>query len=265
MLRRAGTPCVVENHVEGRDYEFIHDPDLERVRGNGAYSEWHEPPRIRTRLPDGTELRVSWYHPVFFFGGNTTCCPSDPGTFALLREEAARLRELWGASGHLLMHNEIRCLGWDASCAAQGKTAGGILAAHLRRCRSLLAGTQVYAWSDMFDPFHNAQKTGSYYLVKGEGAWSGSWEGLDPNVIIVNWHGHQPGRLDSLQFFAGRGHRQVLAGYYDGPVERIKDWLADAAKVKGVIGVMYTTWKNDYANLEKFAAEVDRSVQPAGR
>ncbi|TFG89402.1 MAG: hypothetical protein E4H17_00780, partial [Gemmatimonadales bacterium] len=64
------------------------------------------------------------------------------------------------------MHNEIRCLGWDASCAAQGRTAGGVLAAHLRRCRSLVTGTQVYAWSDMFDPFHNAHA--GYYLVHGD-------------------------------------------------------------------------------------------------
>jgi hypothetical protein len=24
-------------------------------------------------------------------------------------------------------------------------------------------------WSDMFDPFHNAKKTGEYYSVKGDG------------------------------------------------------------------------------------------------
>ena len=84
-------------------------------------------------------------------------------------------------------------------------------------------------------------------------------------MVIVNWHGHNPGRLDSLQFFAGRGHRQILAGYYDGPPERIRDWLADAAKVQRVIGVMYTTWRNDYSNLEKFAAEVGSASPVAGR
>ena len=255
VLRRAGAPCVVEGRVEGRDYEPIHDPGLERVRGNGAYSEWHEPPRIRTRLPDGTELRVSWYHPVFFFGGKTTCCPSDPGTFALLREEAARLRELWGASGHLFMHNEIRCLGWDASCAAQGRTAGEVLAAHLRRCRSLMAGTQVYAWSDMFDPFHNAHA--GYYLVRGDLARS--WEGLDRDVIILNWNSEH--RAESLHLFSRRGHRQIIAGYYDGDPAGIRDALAAARGVPGVIGVMYTTWQGRYDDLERFA----QLVRGAGR
>ncbi len=247
VLRRAGAPCVVEGRVEGRDYEFIRDPDLERVRGSGVYSEWHEPPRIRTRLPDGTELRVSWYQPAFFFGGRTTCCPSDPGTFALLREEAARLRDLWGASGHLLMHNEIRCLGWDASCAAQGKSAGEVLAAHLRRCRALLAGTQVYAWSDMFDPFHNAHA--GYYLVRGDLARS--WEGLDRDVIILNWNSEY--RAESLRLFSRRGQRQIIAGYYDGDPAEVLDALAAARGVPGVMGVMYTTWQGRYDDLERFA------------
>jgi hypothetical protein len=247
VLRRAGAPCVVEGRVEGRDYEFIHDPDLERVRGTGDYSEWHEPPRIRTRLPDGTVLRVSWYHPAFFFGGNTTACPSDPGTFALLRDEAARLRELWGASGHLMMHNEIRCLGWDVSCAAQGRTAGELLAAHLQRCRSFLAGTQVYAWSDMFDPFHNSH-TG-YYLVRGDLARS--WEGLDRDVILLNWNSQY--RAESLRLFSRRGQRQIIAGYYDGAPAGILEALAAARGVPGVIGVMYTTWRGRYDDLERFA------------
>jgi hypothetical protein len=113
-------------------------------------------------------------------------------------------------------------------------------------------------WSDMFDPFHNAPKTGSYYLVKGDGPWYGSWEGLDKDVIICNWNSQKNVRLDSLKWFADRGHKQMLAGYYDGPPERITDWLTDAAKVPGVVGVMYTTWQQRYDDLEKFAETVGR-------
>jgi hypothetical protein len=157
------------------------------------------------------------------------------------------VRELWGASGHLLMHDEIRCLGWDASCAALGKSAGGVLAAHLRSCRSLLAGTQVYAWSDMFDPFHNAHA--GYYLVRGDLARS--WEGLDRDVILLNWNSEH--RAESLRFFSGRGQRQIIAGYYDGDPAGILDALAAARGVPGVIGVMYTTWQGRYDDLERFA------------
>jgi hypothetical protein len=44
----------------------------------------------------------------------------------------------------------------------------------------------------------------------------------------------------------------VLAGFYDADPSRIVGWLSQAAKYKGTIGVMYTTWTNDYKPLEKW-------------
>jgi hypothetical protein len=250
VLRRPGAPCVVEGRVEGRDYEPIHDPALQPGLGDHVYSEWHEPPVIRTGLPDGTQLRVSWYQPCFLFKGTTTCCPSDSGTIALLGDEATRVKQMWDARGYLLGHDEIRCFNWDPSCAAQGADAGAVLAAHMRRCLPLLGGAQAYIWSDMFDPFHNAQA--DYYLVRGD--LKGSWEGLDPKAIILNWDANHRG--ESLRFFSQRGHRQIIAGYYDSELSELEDWLAAARGVPGVVGVMYTTWKHRYDDLEKFAAIV---------
>jgi hypothetical protein len=105
--------------------------------------------------------------------------------------------------------------------------------------------------NDMFDPGHNARN--HYYLVRGD--LSGSCEGLDKDVVIMNWN---LGKLrESLQFFSGRGHRQVIAGYYDSKVERVRDHLEAAKDVAGVIGVMYTTWKRNYRDLEAFAQIAD--------
>ena len=247
VLRRPGTPCVVEGRIEGRDYEPIVDPGLEAARGTGRFSPWHEPPPIRTHLPDGTELRVSWYHPMFFYGPKVTCCPSDSGTDALLSAEAQRLRTVWAPRAWLLMQNEIRCLGWDPPCRAAGRTAGEILAAHMRRCRARLSGARIYAWGNMFNPGQNARD--DYYLVNGD--LKGAWDGLDTSVVIVNWAADQ--RRESLRWFAGRGHRQVIAGYYDGNVEDVRGWLDAARGVPGVIGVMYTTWVGHYDDLEAFA------------
>ena len=56
---------------------------------------------------------------------------------------------------------------------------------------------------------------------------------------------------------APRGHRILIAGYYDDNPERVRDWLASAAKVKGVTGVMYTTWESNYKDLEEFARILD--------
>ena len=117
-------------------------------------------------------------------------------------------------------------------------------------------GKPIYVWSDMFDPYHNAKKAGRYYLVKGDGPWYGSWQGLDKDVTIVNWNSDPGERVASPKHFAERGHRQILAGYYDGPVAAINGWLKDSRPFPGVCGVMYTTWQNQYRDLEAFGRQL---------
>jgi hypothetical protein len=99
----------------------------------------------------------------------------------------------------------------------------------------------------MFDPHHNAQK--SYYLVRGD--LTGSWEGLSKDVVIMNWNLEKLN--ESLAFFSGRGHQQIIAGYYDTDVNKLKAHLTTAKDVKAVVGVMYTTWQRKYEDLEAFA------------
>jgi hypothetical protein len=146
-----------------------------------------------------------------------------------------------------MQYDEIRSMNWDDSCRRRKLTPGQILADHVRRAARLLQGSTLYVWNDMFDPYHNAVR--HYYLVNGD--LSGSWEGLGRDIVIVNWNA--PRMKESLRFFARRGHRQIIAGYFDGKPEEIRDWLSAAAGVPSVIGVMYTTWRPRYDDLEAFA------------
>lgn len=73
-------------------------------------------------------------------------------------------------------------------------------------------------------------------------------------MIIVPWYFEK--REASLKWFADRGHRQVIAGYYDAAPERVRDWLTAAKPFPAVLGVIYTTWQNKYADLERFAEVV---------
>jgi hypothetical protein len=103
----------------------------------------------------------------------------------------------------------------------------------------------------MFDPHHNA--VDDYYLVRG--SLKNSWEGLDPQVIVVNWNFEK--RSKSLKFFADRGHKTLIAGFYDGPLENLDRWLESARDARDVVGVMYTTWNHDYRQLEAFSKRID--------
>ncbi len=102
----------------------------------------------------------------------------------------------------------------------------------------------------MFDPYHNA--VNNYYFVRGN--LSGSWLGLPSDAIIMNWNLL---RLStSTNFFAGRGHRQIIAGYFDSRngARSASNELSATQGVSGIVGLMYTTWFDNYTELENYAA-----------
>ena len=247
LLRRADTPFTIEGRREGRDFEAVRDTLLGMRPWRGQYDSWHTPPAIRTALPDGTVLRASWYHAAVINEEQVTACLSEPRTLHLLRDEARSVRNALGTRGFAMLHDEIRALGWDPACVARKTTPGAILAEHVRQCARLLRGAELYVWGDMFDPHQNAVRDD--YLVNG--SLAGSWTGLPSEVTILNWNAED--MRTSLRFFAARGHKQVICGYYDGPPNGIRWLVRDARGIRGVTGVMYTTWRNDYSQLEAFA------------
>jgi len=256
LVRRPGAPLIVQLDggrilTEGKDYEALRDPNMGTKPWKGAYDVYHEPPLLKTKLPDGTRLRVSYHHAVTVHDDQAMICPSEPATVELLRDQARRMHKAWGAKGYMMSHDEIRVLNWCQACQKRNLDSGAILADNVKTCIKILRevnpeGT-IYVWSDMFDPNHNAHK--DYYLVRGD--LKNSWLGLDPSVVIVPWYFAK--REDSLKWFAERGHRQVIAGYYDARPEQILEWLQSAKYTKGLTGVMYTTWENKYTDLERFA------------
>jgi hypothetical protein len=261
VLRRPGAPLVVkldggEPIDEGSDFERVADPRLGREDLPGGYSEWHEPPVIRTKLPDGTRLNVSYYHMLRFpDGGQVMICPSEPKTVDLLRDQAKRLHRIFHAKAYFMSHDEMRVCNWDPSCTRRNMTSGEIYADNARTCirilRDLSPSSRIYVWSDMFDPNHNAHD--NYYLARG--GMDRTWEGLDPDVVVATWFYDK--RDASLAWFESRGHETLIAGYYDQKPERARDWLDAAARGKGTIGILYTSWYDKYEDLETFAGYVN--------
>ncbi len=266
LIRRDGAPLTVTTAdgkplVEGRDFERLDDPKMGQHPWHGEFDTFHEPPLLKTKLPDGTKLLVSYFHAATIYEHQASICPSEPKTMDLLRDQAKRMHAAWGAKGYMMSHDEVRVLNWDKSCTDRHLTPGEILADNVKQCSGILRevnpGGRVYVWSDMFDPNHNAVN-GPYYLVNGD--LRGSWKGIDEDVIVLPWYFEK--RAESLKFFAERGNKQVVAGYYDSKPARVAEWLSAAKAVPGsVIGVMYTTWQNKYGDLEKFSAAVDAAVK----
>lgn len=264
LVRRPGCPLTVTSagdaskrttFVEGRDFAELRDLKLGMSPWAGEFDIAHAPPEL-SLLPDsaikeGQQLLVSYYHAVTIYDGQVPCSLTEPKVFEILEDQVRRVQKLFEPRTYFLSHDEIRVANWSEPERASGMTAGQQLANNVRQCAEIVRRINPQAklciWSDMFDPHHNAVK--DFYLVNG--ALTGSWEGLPKETIIINWNSGKPS--PSLKHFAAQGHPQVLAGYYDAPPERIRGWLDVGQEVQGVRGAMYTTWRNNFADLEKFA------------
>jgi hypothetical protein len=260
VLRRSGCPFTVKSadgkttYDEGKDYEPVRDEKLGQDPWAGEYGFSHKGAELRltksSRIKDGDRLLVGWYHPVKTHSYQVGCSLTEPKLFDVLRAQAKLVRKHLAPKTWFFSHDEIRVAGWDALSEKSKKTPGEQLAENVKKCvaivRDLDPKARIVVWSDMFDPNHNA--VDRYYLVKG--SWKGSWEGLPKDVDVANWNGGKASA--SLKWFSERGHRQVIAGYYDSGMDGFTRWHKAAKDVKGVRGFIYTTWRADYKLLEKY-------------
>lgn len=268
LVRRESAPIRVEllsengsriPLVEGTDFHPWSDPKLGVIPYGGEYDVWHEAPPIRMirNVPDGTKLRVSYYHAHIVYDGQVCGTAGDLEFQKLLDDQIANMTRLFPDADFMMSHDEYRVMGWTPNNIPglpQDVSPGAILSHNVNHCSEQLfakaPNARVAVWSDMFDPHHNA--VDQYYLVNGSLRESHA----PSNVRIMNWNFGK--REGSLNHFAKRGHSQVLAGYYDSDPEQISQWLDTVvgSKIPNVQGVMYTTWRRNYSDLEEFAGLV---------
>jgi hypothetical protein len=271
VVRRDGTPLKMYDPAnsstvfqEGTDFNSISDPE---VAPGGFTDKYHTPPVVT--LPSGTRLRpgqivaIDSYAVVPIYGNQVGMCLTDAGLQQYLQANINSVVSLFGSGNPMMFgYDEMRHLNSCATCRAKNMTAGQLLAWSVGQSMSMLnnvsPGTPVYFWNDMFDPNMNAHN--DYYYVEGD--LTGSWLGLPANATIMNWN---LGNLQtSLKFFAGltpqqtNAFHQVISGFYDpadnnGSNAAVAE-LQQASGIPGVVGMMYTTWTDNYGQLTSFAA-----------
>lgn len=254
VLRRSGTPLVVRDgnsavlYEEGRDFAPVADPKL-----NFRFDR--PEPVIRllpgTRIRDGQTLRVSYHHGMSIHDHQVTVCMSEPKLYDLWKTQAELIQKHLAPTRWLLSMDEIRAGGSCETCKARKMTMAQILGDCISRqvamIRQASPNAEVFAWSDMLDPSHNAHD--DYYLVDGD--LSGSWRHVPKDLRIVCWHYTK--RKESLQHFAGLGFKTLAGAYYDGTtLDNPKGWLEALDQTPGAMGIMYTTWQNKYELLAPF-------------
>ena len=253
VLHRPGTPVTVRNedgsvvYAEGRDYAPLQDPKLNPWHDDGEATPLKLLPG--SRIQEGARLRVSWYHSMLINDSQVTVCMAEPALYKIFDKEARLLVETLHPRSVFLNTDEIRMGGTCQACRGRnmGELLGECITKQAEILRSYVPSLEIYIWSDMLDPNHNAH--GNYYFVDGD--FAGSWEHVPKNLIMAVWGG--PPREASLSFFAGRGTRSLVACYYDADdLKEVEGWLKLAPQTRKLRGFMYTTWQKKYTLLPAF-------------
>jgi hypothetical protein len=254
VLRRAGTPVTVRGEAsgvvyeEGKDYAPIADPKL-------TFRFDHEPPTIKllpgSRIAEGERLRVSYYHGLAINQGQVTACMSEPKLYEVWREQVRLMHQHLAPGKVLLSMDEVRAGGSCEACQQRKRTMAEILGDCITRqfqmIREANPKAEVFVWSDMLDPNHNAH--GDYYLVEGD--FAGSWKHVPKELVIVTWYFDK--RRETLAHFARLGFKTLAGAYYDGDtLANPQGWLEALDETPGAVGIMYTTWRNKYELLARF-------------
>jgi hypothetical protein len=176
---------------------------------------------------------------------------AEPALDEIFEHEAALLSEKVRPKRVFLNMDEVRMGGTCRACAGKdmARLLGNCITRQTDTLKKHLPGVQVYVWSDMLDPNHNAKP--NYYLVRGD--YTGSWRFIPRDVAIAVWGGAP--RPESMRFFADQGLTTLVACYYDAEdLTEVKAWLDLADSTKGVRGFMYTPWTRKYELLPAFGA-----------
>lgn len=265
VLRRPGTPVTIKSadgtatYEENRDYAPLEDPKFNLHRTDRAAPPLRILPGGRIR--DGQRLLASWYHGMAINNGQVTVCMAEPELYEIFDREAQALAERLHPRRVLLNMDEIRMGGTCKACAGKNmaELLGQCITRQVQTIRKYMPGAEVYIWSDMLDPNHNAH--GDYYLV--EGSFADSWKHVPHDLRMAVWGGAV--REKSLKFFQDEGFPMLVACYYDADnLNDVAGWLRAAKSTPNVRGFMYTPWQKKYQLLGQFGEMIgkeDRSKE----
>jgi hypothetical protein len=182
---------------------------------------------------------------------------SEPKLYEIWKEQVRLVQKHLAPARWLLSMDEVRAGGSCEACKSRKMTMGEILGDCITRQFQMIRAAdpkaEVFCWSDMLDPNHNAH--GDYYLVEGD--FTDSWQHVPKELNVVCWYYDK--REPSLAFFSKLGFKTLAGAYYDGDtLDNPKGWLEALDKTPGALGIMYTTWQDKYRLLGPFGELVTR-------
>ena len=205
----------------------------------------------------GAKLLVDAYESARFSESQVGACLSHPGLYGYFEKSAQAIDSLFDHPGKwFLSMDEIRAGGTCESCRASGKNRAQALAECLSRQRDAIRRVRpdalIYAWSDMYDPYVNAnpdRRLDDYALCAG--GYGFDELKVPKDIIAVVWGGKDTAEK-SLRYFADRGYATLYAGFYDvcNPLHfRVQGVVPLVNRILNCRGAIYTTWTDGKYDL----------------
>ncbi len=257
ILRRNGTPLCIRNrengqiYEEGIDYEFVRDTIMDFEFDH--CSESIKIP-LQSSIKDGTFLLVDYYHGLGMDHDQISVCMSEETSYDILEKNIQALVGRLESSKFFISLDEVIMGGTCALCSCCEKKPGLIMSQCVIRqmaiVRKYKPSANFFIWSDMFDPYHNADR--QYGLCEG---YYGAIEPLPKDITFVCWNNKVIEK--SINFFASKGFSVMAGAYYDDKSMNSTEECVSALKsTNKQIKILYTTWKKDYSMLKEFSEMV---------
>jgi hypothetical protein len=207
---------------------------------------------------------VDYYHGALIYRDQVPACMSEPKVFEIWSRQFPLIEKYLKPKTYLLALDEVRMGGTCEACRRRHMSMAAMLGGYATRLHDLVRASspqsEIFVWSDMFDPNHNSR--GDYYLVDGD--YTGSWQYLPKDIQIACWYFEK--RNASLAHFSKLGFRTLGAAYYDADdLTNPKGWLESLDQYPGTVGIMYTTWNKKYQLLPAFGDLVSRGSGPVAQ
>ena len=263
VCQRKGTPFVVKSAKTGRVYaegkDYVKPPFRMPKGGDIAF-------RIPagSAIQEGEELTVDAYIPARNGPkSQISTCMSDPRLYEKLEKSAAGIMEACAPRKWFLSVDEVRNGNTCPLCVARHTDMAHIFGECVTKMHAIIRKVRpdavVYAWSDQFDPNHNARD--NYCGCKG--TFAGVWDLIPKDIVMSCWW---RAKCDlTVPFFTRHGLRVQAAGYYDydGPeADKDRPWVETLNRTPGATGFLYTTWQSKYDVLPAFGKLVGREGRP---
>jgi hypothetical protein len=276
-------PLVVQSsngqttYVEGVHFARVTDPLNRWSSGssppyakNNTYWRVHEDPSIEIidhdTIPDGTTLKVSWYHPLWvktYMQADLQLPEAQAVVFSAVDYVNALYAEVYGAACQHWMcgYDELRMGGANKWYSDTGATPAQALGWSVNdfwdKIRTKHASADLLLWSDMFNPYQNA--VDKYYLWKGDLTNAHSY--ISHPFKVYNWT--TTSLRDAANWFSARYINQIISINVRGTGQvGFESYTASMTTTHDVLkggpslsGVGYTTWAYDYSHILDFGAQ----------